>query len=215
MASVTGPRRRAKAKHMGTISQGAKVATEETGEASTLGAAAFFFEELYYQFSYNGINGGEPEPVAGGSHIPTEPQPAVRALVAKITYEGCGVLLDSGATHILRAPRSQAEWNGAEETIVQTATGECVLRQTGSGVLLTSDQDVAPIIPLGELVAQGGVIEWRPGRCKLHHPVAGVFDVKVVSNCPYVSTKDGERLMACLEDEKKKVQGVVKVLVHA
>ena len=30
----------------------------------------------------------------------------MRALAAKITYEGCGVLLESGATHIPRASRS-------------------------------------------------------------------------------------------------------------
>ena len=81
------------------------------------------------------------------------------------------MLLDSGATHILRAPVSQEQWQRAGETVAQTATGECILRQTESGVLLTNDSDAAPIIPLGELVAQGGVIDWRPGQCRLHqHP---------------------------------------------
>ena len=112
------------------------------------------------------------------------PQPAIRAIIAKVTYEGCGVLLDSGATHILRAPVSQEEWQRAGETVVQTATGECILRQTQSGVLLTNDGDVAPVIPLGELVAQGGVIDWRPGQCRLHHPKAGTLTVRVVANCP-------------------------------
>ena len=120
------------------------------------------------------------------------PQPAIRAIVAKVTYEGCGVLLDSGATHVLRAPVSQEEWQNAGETIVQTATGECIVRQTESGVLLTNDGDVAPIILLGELVAQGGVIDWRPGQCRLRHPRAGTLTVKVVANCPYVSAEDGK-----------------------
>ena len=108
------------------------------------------------------------------------PQPAIRAIIAKVTYEGCGALLDSGATHILRAPVSQEEWQRAGETVAQTATGECILRQTESGVLLTNDGDAAPIIPLGELVAQGGVIDWRPGQCRLHHPKAGTLTVRVV-----------------------------------
>ena len=128
--------------------------------------------------------------------------------------EGCGVLLDAGATHILRAPTSQEEWQSAKETVAQTATGDCILRQAESGVLLTNDGDVAPIIPLGELVAQGGVIDWRPGQCRLRHPRAGTLTVKVVANCPYVSAEDGKRLMACLEEEKKKIHGVVKALIH-
>ena len=90
--------------------------------------------------------------------------------------------------------------NRAGETVVQTATGECILRQSESGVLLTNDGDAAPIIPLGELVAQGGVIDWRPGQCRLHHPRAGTLKVTVVANCP--------------EEEKKKIHGVVKALVH-
>ena len=98
--------------------------------------------------------------------------------------------------------------------MVQTATGDCILRQTENGVLLTNDGEVAPIIPLGELVAQGGVIDWRPGQCRLRHPRAGTLAVKVVANCPYVSTEDGKRLMACLEEEKKKIHGVVKALIH-
>ena len=109
---------------------------------------------------------------------------------------------------------SQEEWQKAGETVVQTATGECILRQTESGVLLTNDGDVAPIIPLGELVAQGGVIDWRPGQCRLHHPRAGTLKVTVVANCPYVSGEDGKRLTACLEEEKKKVHGVAKAPVH-
>ena len=87
---------------------------------------------------------------------------------------------------------------------MQTATGECILRQTESGVLVTNDGEVA----------QGGVIDWRPGQCRLHHPRAGTLTVKVVANCPYVSAEDGKCLMACLEEEKKKIQGVVKALIH-
>ena len=102
----------------------------------------------------------------------------------------------------------------AGETVAQTATGECILRQTESGVLLTNDGDVATIMPLGELVAQGGVIDWRPGQCRLRHPRAGTLTVKVVATCPYVSAEDGKRLTACLEEEKKKIHGVVKALIH-
>ena len=46
------------------------------------------------------------------------------------------------------------------------------------------------------------------------HPKAGTLTVRVVANCPYLSTEDGKRVMACLEEEKKKVHGVVKALIH-
>ena len=124
--------------------------------------------------SSTGASGKPSTSEGGGKSTPSEllgevtsllrslraPQPAIRAIIAKVTYEGCGALLESGATRILRAPTSQEEWQSGKETVVQTATGECILRQTESGVLLTNDGDVAPIIPLGELVAQGGVIDW-------------------------------------------------------
>ena len=80
---------------------------------------------------------------------------------------------------------------GAHETIVRTATRKCVLKQTESGVLLSKDE-VAPIIPLGEVVGQGGTIDWKPGQCRLRHPQAGTLKVNVVANCPYISLEDGE-----------------------
>ena len=127
------------------------------------------------------------------------PQPATRALIAN--HEAQGALLDSGATHMLRAPRTGDEWACARETIAQTATGDCVLRQTDSGALLSRDK-VAPIIPLG--------IDWKPGQCRLRHPHIRVIEVNVVSNCLYM---DGEKLMKCLENKSLQIRNIVKALV--
>ena len=133
------------------------------------------------------------------------------AAIAKVNREAEGVLLDPGATHILRALRSEEEWMGAHETIVHTATGECVLKQTESGALLSKDE-AAPIIPLGEVVRQGGTIDWKPGQRRLRHPHAGILNVNVVANCPYISLEDGEKLMACLEGKSLQVRSVLKAL---
>eukprot|EP00435_Cladocopium_sp_Y103_P064298 s1246_g26.t1 len=46
------------------------------------------------------------------------------------------VLLDSGATHCLRQPRSEKEWESAMDTQVQTATGSSWVKQTASGTTL-------------------------------------------------------------------------------
>lgn len=51
-------------------------------------------------------------------------KPAIRALVAKVSMEGGGVLLNSGAMHILRSPKSEDEWNKAKDIVVQTAAGD-------------------------------------------------------------------------------------------
>ena len=41
-----------------------------------------------------------------------------------VTDSNQGVLLDSGATHILRGPYDETEWMQAIPTEVQTATGK-------------------------------------------------------------------------------------------
>ena len=77
-------------------------------------------------------------------------EPKVRAMVMR-----AGVLLDSGATHCLRGPVNDEEWNAARDTKVQTATGWTTIRQLhGNGALLTKEP-VQEIIPLGLLTQLG------------------------------------------------------------
>ena len=103
-----------------------------------------------------------------------------RALVelAKIGGGGAGVLLDSGATHPLRKPKNDKEWQDAAETTVQTATGECCLKQTELGTLLTTE-DVCPIVPLGVVMKMGAKLRWESNNCRLQHPTLGNMRVWV------------------------------------
>lgn len=74
---------------------------------------------------------------------------------------------------------------------------ETALRQTLS--------EVSPIVPLGEVVKHGGTISWKPGRCKMRHPTLGVMDIAVISNCPYLSERDGRALMDYIEEKNVKL----------
>ena len=99
-----------------------------------------------------------------------------------------GILLDSGATHILRQPYDEGEWNSAVPTEVQTATGNTQLRMAqNSNSLLTKD-DLQPIVPLGMLTQYGCKMRWHRHRdgCALRHGKFGKVQVTVRDNCPYV-----------------------------
>ena len=140
-------------------------------------------------------------------------KPEVRALVelAKIGGGGAGVLLDSGATHPLRKPKNGKEWQDAAETTVQTATGECRLKQTELGTLLTTE-DVCPIVPLGAVMKMGAKLHWESNNCRLQHPTLGNMRVWVDNNCPYVSADDGRRLVEEIEKKVWKSRAVLKAL---
>ena len=97
-------------------------------------------------------------------------------------------LLDSGATHALRGCREGEELSNYEEVLVTLANGEKVpMRMSSSGVMISSDPEVEPIVPLGYL---GGVlgysIRWTGGVMTLVHPKRGKVTVKVINGCPQV-----------------------------
>ena len=110
------------------------------------------------------------------------------------------MLLDSGATHILRQPVSEEEWEKAIEIVAQTATGECLLRQSANGSPLTRDS-VTPIIPLGENVGIGGKITWLTNKCSLSHPDLGSIAVKLqpARTC---RRRRARRSSSCLKSER-------------
>ncbi|CAE7836598.1 unnamed protein product [Symbiodinium necroappetens] len=112
-------------------------------------------------------------------------------------------LLDSGATHPLRA-RNERDQPGTMDNVNVTLAGETrvQMEQNKAGTFI-SHQDAQPIVPLGTLVkALGYEFVWDRKGCGLRHPDRKEVRVYTRSTCPEVMQCDALRLIAELEEAK-------------
>ena len=72
-----------------------------------------------------------------------------------------------------------------------------------SGVMISQDKDVEPIVPLGCLGgALGYTMKWSGGVMTLNHPKKGKVEVKIVNGCPQVSKRMALEMIKEIEDVK-------------
>ncbi|CAE7191630.1 unnamed protein product [Symbiodinium sp. KB8] len=112
-------------------------------------------------------------------------------------------LLDSGATHPLRA-RTTKDSLGTMDNVDVTLAGEnrVQMAQNKAGTIL-GGQNTQPIVPLGTLVKALGYEFSRDRRgCRLRHPDKKEVRVYTRSTCPEVMQCDALRLIAELEEAK-------------
>ena len=119
------------------------------------------------------------------------------------------LLLDSGATHLLRQARDKDEINQANPVMVTLAGDEGkLLHQATSGTILT-EPDAAPpqpIIPLGQLTEVLGCrVHWTKGTCKVVHPTMGVLKVRLRNGCPEVVCQ-AQAMELVMELEKRMLE---------
>ena len=114
-------------------------------------------------------------------------------------------LLDSGATHALRGCREGEELSEYEEVLVTLANGEKVpMKMSSSGVMISPDPQVEPIVPLGFLGgALGYSIRWAGGVMTLVHPKKGKVTVKVINGCPQVPRRVALEMIEEIEKGRK------------
>ena len=133
---------------------------------------------------------------------------AVMDLELLLRSQGLGeshgmALLDSGASHPYRAPRSLEEAQSSRRVKVQPADGKTVsLRQNTGGTLLAEDDQGGIILPLGSLVTSLGCeLEWSRKRgLQVRHPKHGLLPTKLVGNTPVLREAEALQLIADLED---------------
>ena len=114
-------------------------------------------------------------------------------------------LIDSGATHILRQPRNEAELGAATKVSVTFANDERRdLLQTESGAILSTSPDTQPILPMAELVSAGCEISWERGVFKVVHPVWGELQTSLRGGCPELAQQQAARLVNMIEEKKLK-----------
>ncbi|CAE7776959.1 RE1, partial [Symbiodinium sp. CCMP2592] len=120
-------------------------------------------------------------------------------------YEGKMALVDSGATHPLRAASTE-EWGcAAEVDVVVAGDGVKRMRQNDTGTLLLEPAATRAqtILPVGSLVAVLGYeLIWTKKKCVLKGPDGEELALKVTSGCPEVSEATALELIAKIEQEK-------------
>ncbi|CAE7478551.1 RE1, partial [Symbiodinium necroappetens] len=130
-------------------------------------------------------------------------------------------LLDSGASHAYRAPKTLEEAKEAKQVKVQLADGRHVfLRQTKGGTLLAEDDSGGTILPLGSLVSSLGCkLDWSKRKgLRITHPEHGLLPTKLVGNTPVLREAEALQLIADLEQleldklEKNNTDGVLKMM---
>ncbi|CAE7217810.1 GIP [Symbiodinium microadriaticum] len=119
------------------------------------------------------------------------------------------LLLDSGATHLLRQARDKDEINQANPVMVTLAGDEGkLLHQATSGTILTEPdaEPPQPIIPLGQLTEILGCrVRWTKGTCKVVHPTMGVLKVRLPNGCPEVVCQ-AQAMELVMELEKRMLE---------
>ncbi|CAE7698046.1 GIP [Symbiodinium necroappetens] len=110
-------------------------------------------------------------------------------------------LLGSGATHILRKPKDQNEWNQAKSVSVQLAGDSSVtMKQTSDGTLLTGDTLAQVIVPLGKVISTLGYrLHWDKDVCELQSDEGEVLPLTVVKGCPELPESTAAALISQLE----------------
>ena len=116
--------------------------------------------------------------------------------------DGDMALVDSGATHGLRPARDQHEWDAAEPTSVQLASGSTNDFRLKKGTrILLARPDGAPtlIVPMSALDELDYKLEWSGGSCRIQDDDGRALTVTVVNGCPMVPQDQGRHLLECLE----------------
>ena len=114
-------------------------------------------------------------------------------------------LLDSGATHPLRARQEGEDIENLDEIDVALAGGEMkVMRITEGGIIVQENEGVGSIIPLGLLVERlHCVVTWDGDECRVVHPELGALRIHMEDGCPYVTQRTATKLLEELEKKGK------------
>eukprot|EP00435_Cladocopium_sp_Y103_P053777 s587_g17.t1 len=133
---------------------------------------------------------------------PGKPKISVLQLSSIDRSEGNMALIDSGATHGLRPAADVSEWNAAEPTTVQLASGSTsdFRLKRGTRILLSHPEgDTALIVPMSALDELDYKLEWSGGSCRIQDDEGRALTVTVINGCPMIESAQGHQLLQWLE----------------
>ena len=114
------------------------------------------------------------------------------------------VLIDGGATHVLRKAKSQEEWDLGELVQVALASDTAELKQDAvTGSLLTL-HDVQMIIPMAALTRLGYEVKWTGSGCKINSPDGAQLPVRLDQRCPTLPRREGVDILHQVEDHQRR-----------
>ena len=124
--------------------------------------------------------------------------------LTRITRGGMSGLLDSGATHPMRAVRKDEPSHSYKKVEVTLASGKVEeLKISPKGVMVVEGKDaqsVEPIVPTGMLVTKLRCqLHWNEEGLHVWHPKRGYLDVLVQNGCPQISRSLALKLIQELE----------------
>ena len=116
-------------------------------------------------------------------------------------------LLDSGATHPLRPLASTDSLEKFKKVSVSLADGRTTpLLMTESGVMVSTNLQVEPIVPLGMLAGGGCKISWKKHGMKVSHPTKGSLPISIQAGCPQIPKQLALELIQEYEDRAQEVK---------
>eukprot|EP00434_Breviolum_minutum_P009527 symbB.v1.2.008386.t2/scaffold525.1/size192214/11 len=151
--------------------------------------------------------------------VATQRGPQIRAYrlkSAEVQGEGRSVgrmLLDGGATHCLRQPNSNKEWEESVPVQVQLASGQVDMRIHPRNNSLLTYQQVQNIIPLSKITELGYEVRWLKSGCEIRHQAKGVVPLEMQQGCPTVDENWGKKLMNEVEEAEESRMALRKVLL--
>eukprot|EP00435_Cladocopium_sp_Y103_P022026 s142_g5.t1 len=130
--------------------------------------------------------------------------------ISKLSPSTTKGLLDSGATHPLRARRKGERLQHLPKVKVTLAGDkEIYMALTPTGVIV-GEEGTEPIVPMGLLTTVLGCeICWKGSGLEVIHPTRGSLDVLVESGCPMVSQSVA---LGLIEEIEAKAKRAVKAL---
>ena len=133
---------------------------------------------------------------------------AFRLTRMSVPEEAQMALLDSGATHPLRCLEIGDEPTKMDQVMVSLADGTKIkMLMTKGGVMVSLDEAIEPIIPLGWLAQSGCTVDWTAGGLQVIHPSRGMLPVVVRNGCPQIP-----RLLALDLIKEYEIREIEKVL---
>ena len=124
--------------------------------------------------------------------------------LTRITRGGVSGLLDSGATHPMRAAHRGEPAHSYKKVEVTLASGKTEeLKMSPKGVMVLDGKDadyVEPIVPMGMLVTKLRCqLHWNDQGLHVWHPKRGYIDVTVQNGCPQIPKALALKLIQELE----------------
>ena len=121
-------------------------------------------------------------------------------------------LLDSGTTNPLRGRTAKDDMSKLQDVWVTLATGARVpMKITKSGVMVSEDEMVEPIVPLGMVGGPLGYeVVFKNGGCQITYPMKGKAPVQMRNGRPQISKEAALRIIEEIETSGAEMRKINK-----